>query len=285
MKVRVTPLRVHLYIGNSDTWQPELVKALGYWKSLELRGTGFELHSIADEAPSRRRCTNGVNQMHHMKLLHARQRQSGLLALAMHKPPPHQCYNCREEVGKGARYGCLVATPVDWLGTPRCFSCLQTNPWPPGTPWCSFCPCRLGTLRCFSCLQTNPWPLGTPRCSSCLHKNPWPPGTPRCSFCPCRLGTPRCFSCLHKNPWPLGTPRCSFCPCRLGVPRCFSCLVTNPWPLGTPRCSFCLKTNPWPLGTQERSNLPLLPLGSQVRRAFAIASLAWRATAHVADGS
>ena len=113
MKVKVTPLRVHLYIGNWHTWQPELVGALGYWKSLELRGTGFELHSTADEGPSRRRCTNGVNQMHHMKLLYARQRQSGLLALAMHKPPPHEYYNCREDLGKGVRNCCFVATLVD----------------------------------------------------------------------------------------------------------------------------------------------------------------------------
>ena len=64
-------------------------------------GSMFELHSIADEGPSRRCCTNGVNQMHYMKLLYARQRQSGWLALAMHKPPPHQYYNCREDLGKG----------------------------------------------------------------------------------------------------------------------------------------------------------------------------------------
>ena len=49
MKVKVAPLRVHLYIGNWHTWQPELVGALGYWKSLELRETGFKLHSTADE--------------------------------------------------------------------------------------------------------------------------------------------------------------------------------------------------------------------------------------------
>ena len=38
-------------------------------KGLELEGTGFELHRIADEGPSRRRCTNGVNRMHHMNHL------------------------------------------------------------------------------------------------------------------------------------------------------------------------------------------------------------------------
>ena len=41
--------------------------------------------------------------MHHMKLLYARQRQSGLLALAMHKPPPYQYYNCREDLAKAVR--------------------------------------------------------------------------------------------------------------------------------------------------------------------------------------
>ena len=30
MKVKVIPLGVHLYIGNSHGWQPELVGTLGY---------------------------------------------------------------------------------------------------------------------------------------------------------------------------------------------------------------------------------------------------------------
>ena len=38
MKVKVTALRVHLYIGNWHTWQPELVAPLGYWKGLEMGG-------------------------------------------------------------------------------------------------------------------------------------------------------------------------------------------------------------------------------------------------------
>ena len=56
MKVKVTPLRAHVYFGNWHLWQPELVGAPGYGKNLELGWIGFELHSIPDEGPSCRRC-------------------------------------------------------------------------------------------------------------------------------------------------------------------------------------------------------------------------------------